>query len=199
MSAKRRIKRDLRRCRIRTGGARRAPRRQAWRQEGMWSGSVGRILCAVAGVTVIPLGPRLPGGSSHLPARSSGRSARSTGVPRIACLFDVAPDGVWPAITVASDAVSSYLAISPLPRPLAPPGRFVFCATFRRLGPAKPACCAWPLASIPPVGVRTFLQGLRPSDRPTRSAVTVAPVARALPEATVRRRSLDRGLRLPAS
>ena len=28
------------------------------------------------GATVIPLGRRLPGGSSHLPARSSGRSAR---------------------------------------------------------------------------------------------------------------------------
>ena len=39
-----------------------------------WSGSVGRILSAVAGATVIPLGRRLPGGSSHLPARSSGRS-----------------------------------------------------------------------------------------------------------------------------
>jgi hypothetical protein len=46
-----------------------------------WSGSVGRILFAVAGETVIPLGRRLPDGSSHLPARSSGRSARSTGCP----------------------------------------------------------------------------------------------------------------------
>ena len=41
-----------------------------------WSGSVGRILSAVAGATVIPLGRRLPDGSSHLPARSSGPSAR---------------------------------------------------------------------------------------------------------------------------
>ena len=40
-----------------------------------WSGPVGRILSAVAGGTVIPLGRRLPDGSSHLPARSGGRPA----------------------------------------------------------------------------------------------------------------------------
>ena len=39
------------------------------------SGPVGRILSAVAGATVIPLGRRLPSGSSHLPARSGGRPA----------------------------------------------------------------------------------------------------------------------------
>jgi len=33
----------------------------------------------------------------------------------MACLFGLAPDGVYPATDVATSAVSSYLAISPLP------------------------------------------------------------------------------------
>ena len=117
------------------------------------SGPVGRILFAgKAGMTVIPLGDRLPGRSSHLPARSGGPPCRSRGP--IACLFGVAPDGVWRAVRVATNAVSSYLAVSPLPdsptrmhhrcnrlrnhrvsKRFVRLRRFVFCATFRRLGP----------------------------------------------------------------
>ncbi len=33
----------------------------------------------------------------------------------MACLFGLAPDGVYPAAGVATSAVSSYLAVSPLP------------------------------------------------------------------------------------
>jgi len=88
------------------------------------------------GVTIIRLGGRLPGRSSHLPARS-GEPPCAARRPR-ACLFDVAPDGVWRAGPVATSAVSSYLAVSPLPsgpadRP--PLGRCAFCSTFRRPGP----------------------------------------------------------------
>jgi len=124
------------------------------------------------GVTTIRLGGRLPGRSSHLPARSGGPPCAARR-PR-ACLFDVAPDGVWRAGRVATSAVSSYLTLSPLPS--VPANR-------RRLGGVLSvplsvalglaACCAWPLASILPCGVRTFLQRrhLRAaaSDRPTRS------------------------------
>ena len=53
--------------------------------------------------------------SSHLPARSGGRPVRCDGSHRDACLFDVAPDGVWPAVTVAAHAVGSYPTFSPLP------------------------------------------------------------------------------------
>lgn len=88
------------------------------------------------GATTIRLGGRLPDRSSHLPARSGGPPC-AVRRPR-ACLFDVAPDGVWHAGPVARSAVSSYLAVSPLPsgpanRP--PLGRCTFCATFRRPGP----------------------------------------------------------------
>ena len=68
--------------------------------------------------TVIPLGPRLPVGSSNLPGGSASHA--------IAPLFGLAPDGVYPAAPVARDAVSSYLAISPLPDPLARPSAVYF-------------------------------------------------------------------------
>ena len=89
-----------------------------------------------SGVTTIRLGGRLPGRSSHLPARS-GEPPCATRRPR-ACLFDVAPDGVWRAGPVARPAVSSYLTFSPLPSVPAnrqPLGRCAFCSTFRRPGP----------------------------------------------------------------
>ena len=53
-------------------------------------------------------------------------------------LFGLAPEGVYRAVDIAVDAVSSYLAISPLPRNLS--GRYLFCGTIRRpvITPAAP-------------------------------------------------------------
>ena len=47
-------------------------------------------------------------------------------------LFGLAPDGVFRAASLALRAVRSYRTFSPLPAPLAKPGRFVFCGTVRR-------------------------------------------------------------------
>ena len=57
----------------------------------------------------------------HAPSNRLERVA-----PR-ACLFDVAPDGVWPASPVASPAVSSCLAFSPLPGRLRAPAVYFLC------------------------------------------------------------------------
>jgi hypothetical protein len=123
-------------------------------------------------VTIIPLGPRLPGGSSHLPARSEGRPERPK--PR-ACLFGVAPGGVWRAAPVARDAVGSYPTVSPLPATGCPAASAV-CSLCHFPSPwARPfgrACCAWPLASTLPAGVRTFLPGIR---MPRRSSDPLHP------------------------
>jgi hypothetical protein len=48
-----------------------------------------------------------------------------------ASLFDLAPDGVCLAITLAWNAVGSYPTISPLPlSALGALGRYIFCGTF---------------------------------------------------------------------
>lgn len=75
---------------------------------------------------------------SHLssPAVAGGikRSTRRNSGPLYIRLFDLAQNGVCPAPGIAVGAVSSYLAVSPLPRyvPEGSPRRFVFCGTFRR-------------------------------------------------------------------
>ena len=122
-----------------------------------------------AGVAIIPLGRQLPAGSSHLPARSDGPPFGPIGP--LACLFDVAPGGVWRAGPVARPAVSSYLTVSPLPASGLPRWlwRFALCSTFRRRTVFQ-HCNAWPLASTLSCGVRTFLQpahrSMPASDRP---------------------------------
>jgi hypothetical protein len=60
---------------------------------------------------IIPLGVQSPARSSSLPAASLSERA----VPRR--LFGLAPAGVYPAATVADDAVRSYRTFSPLPDP----------------------------------------------------------------------------------
>ena len=138
--------------------------------------SVGRF----PGLTVIPLGAGLPLRSSHLPARSDGPSlpARS----RVACLFGVAPGGVWRAVRVATNAVSSYLAVSPLPGAHHTTNtggcrranvslrhrRSVLCATFRRLGSfdlLRLAVDQHPARWSPDLP----LEARSPSDRPAHS------------------------------
>ncbi len=67
------------------------------------SGPISRVLSWAT----IPLGQHLRTGSSSLPACSTGRA--------MARLFGLAPDGVYPATSVAGSAVRSYRTFSPLP------------------------------------------------------------------------------------
>ena len=59
---------------------------------------------------IIYLGRRLPDASSGLPERLAKRATSPL-------LFGLAPNGVYHAISVTRDAVSFYLAFSPLPVP----------------------------------------------------------------------------------
>lgn len=89
---------------------------------------VSRVLSEVLAVfeAIIHLGRQLPGGSSDLPGSSASHA--------LAPLLGLAPDGVYRAVRVATSAVSSYLAISPLPAPAsAGRWRYAFCCTFHRL------------------------------------------------------------------
>ncbi|GEM_PF-25987 len=69
----------------------------------------------------------------------------------MACLFGLAPDGVYPAASVATGAVSSYLAISTLPDLLAQPSAVYFLWHFPSPHGVRP------LTGIPLCGARTFL------------------------------------------
>jgi len=117
---------------------------------------VSRILSASArgpsaasfGGMTIPLVPALLTGSSNLPGNRR-RAACSRACARGVSLFGLAPCGVLPATTVTSRAVRSYRTISPLPTialSLAASsygGRYIFCATVRRVAPPGdyPAHC----------------------------------------------------------
>lgn len=79
------------------------------------------------------------------PTRESWR-----GRPPHPPLFGLAPGGVYPAIFVAEDAVSSYLTISPLLRPVAAAVYFLWHFPWDR--------SPWPLASTLPCRARTFLE-----------------------------------------
>jgi len=79
-----------------------------------------------------------------------------SGQPLNVSLFGLAPDGVCRALNVTIQAVSSCLAVSPLPGAF--PGGFFSVA----LSPGHPA---FALRTILPFGVRTFLPGTRP-ERP---------------------------------
>src|SRR5690606_454750 len=104
----------------------------------------GSVSSAEADGMAIHLGRASPRASSDLPGNPGppcggpfGRTALGV------ALFGLAPDGVCRAVRVATNAVSSYLAVSPLPldsalrpRPGRAPNyewRFAFCCTFRRL------------------------------------------------------------------
>jgi hypothetical protein len=70
-------------------------------------------------------------------------------------LFGLAPDGVYPAADVATSAVSSYLAISTLPDPLAQPSAVYFLWHFPSPHGVRQ------LAGILLCGARTFLYTLK--------------------------------------
>ena len=86
-------------------------------------------------MATIPLDQQSLAGSSNQPALGSDQTIES--------LFDLAPGGVYHAFPIARKAVSSYLAISPLPLKRTSKRRFVFCCAFRRISaPGRyPASC----------------------------------------------------------
>ena len=80
---------------------------------------------------------------------------RGIGGPAVLLLFCLAPHGVFPAIPLTRDAVSSYLAFSPLPALFSKNRRYLLCDTFRqrRFRERRPRI----LRGMLPYGVRTFL------------------------------------------
>jgi len=82
-----------------------------------------------------------------------------SGQPLNVSLFGLAPNGVCRALNVAIQAVSSCLAVSPLPSTIL--GGLFSVA----LSPGHPA---FALRTILPCGVRTFLPGTRPERSCTR-------------------------------
>jgi hypothetical protein len=83
------------------------------------------------------------------------------------CLFGLAPAGVYPATTVTSRAVSSYLTFSPLPVPRFPLAiGGVFSVALSVIGPTKKVGDAQALPGSVPNGARTFLE--RQSNATTR-------------------------------
>ncbi len=91
------------------------------------------------------------------PAPRATYPEASDGQPASASLFGLAPGGVYPAFCVATKAVSSYLAISPLPVP----------ARRRAIGGVFSVAlsCSYlqfALRTTVPCGVRTFLSGACP-------------------------------------
>ena len=81
------------------------------------------------------------GHRSPLQATVMRRYPRIDG-PAVLPLCCLAPHGVFPASRITPRAVSSYLAISPLPALLSKNWRCLFCDTFRRrnFATAAPAC-----------------------------------------------------------
>ena len=126
--------------------------------------AISRILSGLISQTVmiiyliVPCAARCPAAISRSVVRrypEIGPILRwRTGCPPLFCL---APHGVFPASRLRGDAVSSYLAFSPLPALFSKNRRYVFCDTFRRLrscGLQRPRI----LRGMLPYGVRTFLQ-----------------------------------------
>ena len=123
-----------------------------------------RIRC---GATIIYLAPTLPTGSCGQP----GEGASALCTPTIPAsgsgrrpLLGLAPDGVCPALDVSTEAVSSYLAISPLPPGPRDRKGGMFLWHFPSGHPAPP------LAGILLVGSSDFpppVTGRRPSSRLT--------------------------------
>lgn len=105
-------------------------------------------------------------GDDHLSVRAiAGGIERPTRTPTgqaaraLSCgvLLGLAPDGACRADSVARTAVSSCLAISPLP---ALPAGGIFLLRY----PSH--FCAWTLSSILPCGARTFLPRVREGGHP---------------------------------
>src|SRR5438477_36558 len=89
------------------------------------------------------MGGVLYGNCTSLPSQASPNFQRypqkclTTSLVASLHLCSLAPHGVFRASRIASRAVSSYLAFSPLPAPFSKNRRYVFCDTFRQR-PSRP-------------------------------------------------------------
>ncbi len=137
--------------------------------------AVSRILSApLRAERIICLSSRYPG-----PVPTCGTWSGPLPGP----LFGLAPDGVFRASALTLGAVGSYPTFSPLPVPLAKPGRseFLWHCPSGRLAASPPACIrpyGW-LRGIAPFGVRTFLpRRLAPTEailRPSKIKGSISP------------------------
>src|SRR5713101_5590638 len=105
------------------------------------AGPISRILSAVSGRTVIPLGQASLRGSSDLPggcgAPSRHAFLRNRSFSGTPSLFGLAPCGVCPARRITAAAVRSYRTFSPLPEPRGPGGMFSVALSVERSRPCK--------------------------------------------------------------
>jgi hypothetical protein len=120
--------------------------------------SISRVLFPISvtlyGTMIIYLAPILLLGSSNLPWGSGGQ-------PSNAPLFGLALGGVYHASNVTIEAVSSYLAFSPLPDRMAQPSNqavyFLWHFPSRHRD--------WVLPSTLPCRARTFLHSMRSTEQ----------------------------------
>ncbi len=127
------------------------------------SSTVSRVLYQ----TIIYLGPLLPAGSSNLPG--TRRAA-------VSFLFGLASDGVYTAIPVTRDAVSFYLAFSPLPPCPVMAGRRLFSVALAWESPPPDVIRHPALRSPDFPHLRPF--GACSCDRPCCSSVRILSLAK---------------------
>jgi hypothetical protein len=143
------------------------------------AGPVSRILSAVSGRTVIPLGRALLRGSSDLPggcgAPSRHAALRNRSFSGNPSLFGLAPCGVCPARRITAAAVRSYRTFSPLPEPCGAGGMFSVALSVERSRPYKRGGSSRTLSGTLLCGVRTFLPSCdeRPSGPAANNLIIV--------------------------
>lgn len=103
---------------------------------------------------IISLGFGLPRTSSDLPEGygRAGHSAPPACRRAVAFLFGLAPSDAYRAVCVATHAVGSYPAVSPLPEPRRPDGGPIALAIGGLFSVVQVSdCSAWALPSAPPL------------------------------------------------
>ena len=124
--------------------------------------SVSRVLSRFATGMAIHLGRSSPNASRDRPERRRESSPGTILTPCLPLLLGLAPGGVFPAVSIAGDAVRSYRTISPLPPMVSHEVGGVFSVALS-LGSPPPAVNRHRAFR----GARTFLPPPRGEERPS--------------------------------